>query len=283
MKTVIRAFLFVAVVATVPLSLWATYKSLAFGYESLGLGKRPSPPPPPALLSPPKLSARAGDGDTRLTWSVPSDQLPLVDQWEFEQSGSGVAETHSTGSNGAAYLVAGLTNGVTYSFRVRAILRAGASKVASWSNMVSATPMQVGDVLERMERHQRGMERHQWRMARQQEEMARAQGRIADSASAVADLMAENSETFQQLADRGINALETLAASSGGTSQGLADIREAIGTVAGNIGEITDGVAVGLPRIGEAAENLPPGSLASRNGWGGRRWNRSRASAVTPL
>jgi len=144
---------------------------------------------------------------------------------------------HSTGSSATSYLVAGLTNDETYSFRVRAILKPGTGNVANWSNMVSATPMQAGDVLERMERHQRGMERHQWSMAQQQEEMARQQGemarrqgemvqqqgKIADGASSVAAFVAENGKVFRGLADRGIVVLDKLVEASGSTDSGCAD------------------------------------------------------------
>ena len=179
---VIRIALFAAVVATVPLSLWVTYESLAAVHGFLGLGERTAPSPlVPNPLSPPNLSAHAGDGDARLVWSVPSNMLPLVEQWEFEQSKSGTVDgTYSTGSNATSYLVTDLTNGAAYSYRVRAILKAGGSStLGSWSNTVSATPTEVGDVLERMERHQHGMERHQWSMAREQ-------GRIAKGTSAMA-------------------------------------------------------------------------------------------------
>ena len=122
------------------------------------------------------------------------------------------------------HLVTGLTNGVTYSFRVRAIPRTGSGKIAVWSNTVSATPMQEGgDVLERMERHQHGMERHQWSMTQQQEAMAREQGRIADSASVAAAFVAENGEAFGKLATLGVDALERLAAPPESPDSGCTD------------------------------------------------------------
>ena len=230
---VIRIALFTAVVVTVPLSLWVTYESLAAVHGFLGLGERPAPSPlVPNPLSPPNLSVRAGDGDARLIWSVPSDMLPLVEHWEFEQSKSGTVDgTYSTGSNATSYLVTDLTNGAAYSYRVRAILKAGSpSTFGSWSNTASATPMEVGDVLDRMERHQHGMERHQWSMARQQEEMARRQGemvqqqgKIADGASSVAAFVAENGKVFRGLADRGIVVLDKLVEASGSTGSGCSD------------------------------------------------------------
>lgn len=250
----LRMAALVATLAAVPLTLWGTYKLLGnFGDCLFGEEKEPMAP-----LSPPNLKASAGDGDARLTWSVPSDQLRLVEQWEYEQSRAGtVPGRHSTGSSATSYLVHGLTNGETYSFRVRAILKPGTGKVANWSNVISATPMQAGDVLERMERHQRGMEQHQWSMARQQEEMARQQGRIADSASAVAAFLAENAKAFRQLVDRGVRALETLAESSKGANQELADIRGELGDVAVNIGEVGDELAAGLSGIEEQLGGSP--------------------------
>ena len=216
-----------AILAAVPLTVWGTYWLLVnFGDCLFGEEKEPMAP-----LSPPNLKASAGDGDARLTWSVPSDQLRLVEQWEYEQSRAGtVPGRHSTGSSATSYLVPGLTNGETYSFRVRAILKPGTGKVANWSNMISATPMQAGDVLERMERHQRGMEQHQWSMARQQGamarqqgEMARQQGRIADSASAATAFIAEDRMAFRGLAARGVLALERLAEASESTDNGCTD------------------------------------------------------------
>ena len=209
----------VAALAAVPLSLLATYTLLAALHARLPLE------PPLDRLPSPNLSARSGDSDVRLTWSVPSDQLRFIERWEYEQFRAGtVPGRSSTESNAMGHLVTGLTNGVTYSFRVRAIPRTDSGKVAVWSNTVSATPMQEGgDVLERMERHQHGMERHQWSMAQQQEAMAREQGRIADSASVAAAFVAENGEMFGKLADLGVDALERLAVHSESPDSGCTD------------------------------------------------------------
>lgn len=245
MVAVSRIVLFVAAVAAVPLSLWATYRALAFGYERLGHKEpliQPRSPPP---LSPPNLGARAGDGDVRLTWSIPSGQLPLVEQWEFEQSNSGtVAGTYSTGSNATSYLVADLTNGVTYSFRVRAVLRAGT--FGTWSAAVSATPMQVGDVLDRMERHQQGMERHQWSMARQHEEMVRQQERMARHQEAMVEhqgTMAEHQGTMAERQGTMAGHQGTMAEHQGTMAQHQGTMAQHQGTMAQAQGRIADSVS----------------------------------------
>lgn len=209
-----------ATLGAVPLTLWGTYELLADFHGFLFDEEEPSAP-----LSPPKLGARAGDGEARLTWNVPSEELRFVREWEYEQSHAGTeARRFRTKSKAVAHVVTNLTNGVTYSFRVRAIPKTDSGKVAVWSNTVSATPLhEGGDVLERIERHQRGMERHQWSMVRQQEAMAREQSRIADSASVVAAFVAENGEAFRELADLGVDALEKQAAPQESTEDGCTD------------------------------------------------------------
>ena len=300
-----KAVILATTLAAVSLMLWGTYKILAEFYESIFVELETKDPlqPGPAVavddsdagplnereqripLLPPSLRVVAGDSDVRLTWSVPSDQLRLVEQWEYEQSDSreGTAGRYSTGSAATSYLVAGLTNGETYSFRVQAILKVDTGEVVSWSNAVSATPMRKGDVLERLEQRLREMEQHQWGMVRQQEELARhqqavtlqqeelagrqdaivqVQGRIADSASAVVTLVAEDGRASRQLADRGISALESLAAFAEGTSEELTDVRETVGDMARNIGAAEDRVTSGLSRIDVVAREL--GSTLSR-------------------
>lgn len=254
-----RLVLLCAVVMAVPISLWWTYRIVG-GYYKHVFPVREQPVADP----PPNLSASAGDGDVRLTWTTSSDKLLLIEQWEFQQSVSGseaTEETHSTGSKETAYLVSGLTNGTTYHYRVRSVLKG--RKFGGWSNTVSVTPIREGDVLERLERDVRTVERRQWWMARQQEQLVlhqdaivQQQMSITESSSAIADVMAKNGEVVRELAGRGIGALETLAASSEETSEELADVREEIGTVAEHVGEIGGSVTKGLSRIDTVAGEL---------------------------
>lgn len=255
----IRLVLLCIVVMAVPTSLWWTYRIVGGYYKHVFPAKAQ-----PVADPPPDLSASAGDRDVRLTWTTSSEELLLVEQWEFQQfvfGGEATEETHGTGSKETSYLVAGLTNGVTYHFRVRSVLKDG--KFGSWSNTASATPKQEGDVLERIERHVRTVERRQWRMARQQEQLAlyqdaivQQQMSVAESTSAIADVMARNGETVRELAGRGIGALETFAASSEEMNQELADVREEIGTISEDIGKVGNGIAGGLARIDTVAEEL---------------------------
>ena len=80
------------------------------------------------------LSATPGNGQVMLSWVQPSGGAALTD-YEYEQDGSGTWT--STGGKAPSYTVTGLTNGQTYTFRVRAVNSAGASAA---SGSQSATP-----------------------------------------------------------------------------------------------------------------------------------------------
>ena len=80
------------------------------------------------------LSATPGNGQVMLSWVQPSGGAALT-HYEYEQDGSGTWT--STGGKAPSYTVTGLTNGQTYTFRVRAVNSAGAS-AASGSR--TATP-----------------------------------------------------------------------------------------------------------------------------------------------
>ena len=84
--------------------------------------------------TPTDLSATPGNRQVMLSWVQPSGGAALT-HYEYEQDGSGTWT--STGSKAPSYTVTGLTNGQTYTFKVRAVNSAGPS-AASGSR--TATP-----------------------------------------------------------------------------------------------------------------------------------------------
>ena len=84
--------------------------------------------------TPTNLSATPGNLQVMLSWTQPSGGAALT-HYEYEQDGSGT--WISTGSKAPSYTVTGLTNGQSYTFRVRAVNSAGASTA---SGSQSATP-----------------------------------------------------------------------------------------------------------------------------------------------
>ena len=100
----------------------------------------PQPPPPGA---PQNLTATAGDREVTLAWTAPSSGGPVIG-YEYIQSEDGGANygrlTDVTGSdeNTTSYTVTGLTNGVTYTFKISAFNDGGTSPE---SNPDSAMPV----------------------------------------------------------------------------------------------------------------------------------------------
>ena len=84
--------------------------------------------------TPSGLSTTPGNRQVMLSWVQPSGGAALT-HYEYEQDGSGTWT--STGGTAPSHTVTGLTNGQTYTFRVRAVNSVGAS-AASGSR--SATP-----------------------------------------------------------------------------------------------------------------------------------------------
>ncbi len=84
--------------------------------------------------TPTDLSATPGNRQVMLSWVQPSGGAALT-HYEYEQDGSGT--WISTGSKAPSYTVTGLTNGQTYTFRVRAVNSAGPSAASGSS---TATP-----------------------------------------------------------------------------------------------------------------------------------------------
>ena len=85
------------------------------------------------------LKATAGTNQVELTWSKPNDNGNSITGYHIQQtkSGEGFFTTISKSGSSPNSVVTGLTNGVTYSFKVMAINSAG---IGPTSNGVSATP-----------------------------------------------------------------------------------------------------------------------------------------------
>ena len=85
--------------------------------------------------APRNLTADATEGAVTLSWEAPRDDGgAAIRRYEYEQNGSGAWT--STGGTATSYTVRGLTNGETYTFRVRAVNRIGRSGA---SNRAEAT------------------------------------------------------------------------------------------------------------------------------------------------
>ena len=84
---------------------------------------------------PHSLDATPGNRQVMLSWVLPSGGAEVTD-YEYEQDGSGTWT--STGGTATDYTVTGLTNGQTYTFKVRAVNSAGASAASAAS--ASVTP-----------------------------------------------------------------------------------------------------------------------------------------------
>ena len=107
------------------------------------------PPDPPG-----SLSATPGDGQVTLGWTVPADNGSPITHYEYRQR---VDEddaswnpdwTTITDSDAqtTSYTIAGLTNGTTYRFRVRAVNEAGASEPARTKATPATTPDPPGSL-----------------------------------------------------------------------------------------------------------------------------------------
>ncbi len=95
---------------------------------------------PPA--APTGLMATPGDEQVLLRWTLPaSDGGRAITRYEYEQDGSGI--WISTGSTAASYLVIGLNNRQSYTFRVRAANSIGSGAASGPSEPV--TPAKAPD------------------------------------------------------------------------------------------------------------------------------------------
>ena len=79
--------------------------------------------------APTNVIATPGNAQVTLSWSAPaSDGGAAISRYEYKQEttrGGNLGRWTTTGGTGTSYTVAGLTNGTTYYFRVRAVNRVG--------------------------------------------------------------------------------------------------------------------------------------------------------------
>jgi Fibronectin type III domain len=94
------------------------------------------PPPPPVPAAPTNLTAKGGTvaGTIQLSWT---DHATNETSFRIEElTGGAYKEVYAVGANVTTALIAGLTPGASYSFRVRA---ANASGDSAYSNVATAT------------------------------------------------------------------------------------------------------------------------------------------------
>ena len=105
----------------VTITVTAEDPTAAAGAYTVIVTRRPSVPGAPT-----GLSAAADSGQVTLSWTAPSDDGgSAITGYEYEVDGDG--SWHSTGSTGTSHTVTGLTNGQSYSFKVRAVNTVGAA------------------------------------------------------------------------------------------------------------------------------------------------------------
>ncbi len=88
--------------------------------------------------APTSLSATPGDGQVILSWTAPADGGGTITSYEYQQDGGAWT---TTGGTTTSYTVTGLTNGIEYSFKVRAVNAMGAGAASSANTATpAATP-----------------------------------------------------------------------------------------------------------------------------------------------
>lgn len=137
---------------------------------------------PHCLAPKPTLAVLAGDGEVTLTWSFPVEPALAVQEWQYQESSQG--SVVGIGSAATSHTVRNLTNGDTYTFRVRAVAESGAE--GCWSDPVAAAPVDLGGVLERIEKHQEVMAREGVRALA---EVAKSTDEIAEELADIAELL----------------------------------------------------------------------------------------------
>ena len=192
------------------------------------ISSAPEVPCEPIVLQ--NLKGSAGDGQATLTWGAPADSLLRVKSWWYEQSQGNTRTTHGTGATSTSHVVLGLTNGVAYFFRVRAILESDLK--GCWSNAVGVTPTQPANVMEAIEKHQREI--------------------VANTSTIAAEAVA-GGVLAKELGARGVGALEALAGSASTMAEESTmlrnDLSKNFDDLSENVRNAGEAVATGLARI----------------------------------
>lgn len=200
----------------------------------------PDPPPPPAKCVAPigHAAASAGNREVSLTWRLADDQQTAPRSWNYQQyvQGEHGAVERNTGSPATAHVVRGLVNGVTYMFRVQAVLESG--DVGCWSESVPALPGDLRDLVERIEQQQQTLVQH---------------------TSAIVELTRANGTVLRRLGGRGVAALERLGTSARVIAGEAAGIRGGVDQIATNVDTAGNKVAGGLADIVAALGASPCG------------------------
>src|SRR3954447_3770572 len=103
--------------------------------DAVSARRRRDTTPPTA---PGSLAAAAGDTKVTLSWSASSDSYGVSGYRIYQVNSDGTLTQLGSTSSTLTFTAFGLTNGTTYSFRVKALDSAG--NLSSASNTASATP-----------------------------------------------------------------------------------------------------------------------------------------------
>ena len=207
---------------------------------------------------PQNLNGMEGDGQVTLTWGLPADNRLRVKSWSYRRSQGYSQMTHDTGSTSTSHVVVGLTNGVPYSFQVKAVLESGPNDC--WSNRVTVTPTQPGNVMEAIENHQRGIAANTSTIAANTSTIAANTSEIAANASEIAAQMVDNGAVAKELGERGAGALEALARSASAVATESARLRN-------NLPKNLDGLSKKVDEAGKAIVEGLAGIEAKLDGW----------------
>ena len=189
----------------------------------------PQPPPAPECLAPiGHVAASAGNREATLTWRLADDQQHAPKSWNYRQYVQGERDVveRNTGSGMNSHVVRGLVNGVTYMFRVQAVLESG--DVACWSESVPALPGDLRDVVERIEKQQQA---------------------IAQHTSTIVKITHANGVVMRELGARGVAALETMGRSARVVAEEAVGIRGGVNQIGTNVDTAGDKLAGGLADI----------------------------------